>query len=148
MQINPPNYLVSKTINCWNCDKDMAVVAVMSPNIIEDEADGQICILSDITCLPENLLKMINERFPFFRLKYSKEADSEYYANICPSCGMLSGDFFLHNEPGGPFFPVTKEEAQELMIEQLSIETPVEVEAGYHVGPGELIMEFGKRKAL
>lgn len=148
MQINPPIYLVSKTIKCWKCQEDMPAVALVSPDNSEEEANGCVCILSDVTCLPEYLLQMINERFPFFHLKYSKEADSEYYANTCPSCEMLSGDFFLHNEPGGPFFPVTEEEAQELMIEQLPIKAPVEIEAGYHVGPGELIMEYGKRKLL
>jgi hypothetical protein len=126
----------------------MSAVAIISPNTSEKEADGYICILSDITCLPEKLLKMINERFPFFRLEYSNTTESEYYANTCPSCGMLSGDFFLHNEPGRPFFPETKEEAQELMIEQLPVKIPIEIDAGYHVGPGELIMEHGKRKTL
>ena len=148
MQINSPIYLVSKTIKCWKCQEDMPTVALVSPNNSEEEANGYNCILLDITCLPEKLLRMINERFPFFRLEYSNTTKSKYYANVCPSCEMLSGDFFLHNEPGGPFFPETKEEAQELMIEQLTIETPVEIDAGYHVGPGELIMEYGKRKTL
>ena len=28
-----------------------------------------------------------------------------YYANHCERCEALQGDFYLHSEPGGAFFP-------------------------------------------
>jgi hypothetical protein len=35
---------------------------------------------------------------------YSKEAGSKYWANTCPFCKSVQGDYFLHAEPEGPFF--------------------------------------------
>lgn len=143
MQIRPPVYLVSKTIACWKCREDMPAVAIIAPNVFKE--DGQVCILSNIQSLPENLLMFIKKRFPSFKLKYSSITQSEYFANICIKCGKLSGDFYLHSEPGGPFFPMTEEEAQCLTVEQIPIDAPIEIEAGFHIGAGDLILEHGKK---
>jgi hypothetical protein len=35
---------------------------------------------------------------------YSKAAGHKYKGNICPFCDSLQGDFYLYNEPDGPFF--------------------------------------------
>ena len=45
----------------------------------------------------ENKPRTIQER-------YSRTAGEEYLANTCPFCESLQGDFFLYNEPDGPFF--------------------------------------------
>lgn len=37
--------------------------------------------------------------------RYSRTTDSKYWANTCPNCRRLQGDFFVFNEPGGAFFP-------------------------------------------
>ena len=36
--------------------------------------------------------------------RYSKTAGHKYWANTCPYCKAIQGDFFLYNEPDGPFF--------------------------------------------
>ncbi len=143
MQINSPIYLASKTVGCWKCQERMFAVAIIAPNVSEEE--GQVCILCDIKSLPENLLMFIEKRFPSFILKHSNTVKSEYYGNTCPKCGVLYGDFYLHSEPGGAFFPMSEEEAQCLTVEQFPIDTPIEVESGFHVGRGDLILEYGKK---
>jgi len=142
-RINPPLFLASTVIGCWHCGADMPAVALVAPNVPETE--GTVCILSDIRQLPQSVLTFIHNRFPTFKLKYSKMARSEYYANTCPKCGVLSGDFYLHAEPGAPFFPTDAEEAAELTIEQIPISQSIEVQAGHGMGVGKLILECAKR---
>ncbi|HHW57747.1 MAG TPA: hypothetical protein GXX15_08810 [Clostridia bacterium] len=36
--------------------------------------------------------------------RYSKTVGHKYWANVCPYCGSVQGDWFLHEESEGPFF--------------------------------------------
>jgi hypothetical protein len=142
-RIDSPLYLASTVIACWRCGAHMPAVAVIAANVAD--AEGTICIVSDIHDLPQPILAFIQSRFPTFQFRYSKTTKSKYYANTCPKCGVLSGDFYLHCEPGAPFFPTDEKEAGELSIESIPMKGPVKVAAGLSVGPGELILEHAKR---
>lgn len=122
----------------------MPAVGLIAPNV--PEAEGEACIFSDITELPAPVLAFIQRRFPTFKRKFSKTARSEYVANTCPKCGVMSGDFYLHSEPGGPFFPTTEEEAQRLTIEEIPLPASIQVRANVGMGVGDLILEYGKRR--
>lgn len=122
----------------------MPAVAIIAPNV--PEAEGEPCTLSDVGSLPGPMRTFIQKRFPTFRLKYSKTTRSEYYASTCPNCGVLSGDFYLHSEPGAPFFPTTEEEAARLTVEEIPVASPVDVEAALGMGTAHLILENAKRK--
>jgi len=143
-RIEPPLYLASTTISCWRCGADMPAVCLIAPRVPETE--GEVCILSDIMDLPALVLSFIQKRFPSFKRKFSKATQSEYYANTCPKCGVLSGDFYLHWEPGGPFFPESEEDAACLTIEEIPIAGPVEVDAGLGMGCGDLILQQAKKR--
>jgi hypothetical protein len=132
-------------IDCWKCRKRMPVVAILAPNI--EDTDNQVCVLSDIVVLPEEVLGYVQERVPTFCFRYSKTIGSKYFANTCPSCGSLSGDFFLHSEPGAPLFPTNEQEASLLYLTQIPIQGPVRVHAGFHMGTGELILCNAKQIA-
>jgi len=123
----------------------MPAVAILAPNV--EDTDNEVCILSDIVGLPEEVLNYIQKRVPTFKFKYSKTVGSEYFANTCPSCGSLSGDFFLHSEPGAPFFPTDEQEASFLYRTEIPIVGPVHVRAGIHVGTGDLILNHAKQIA-
>ena len=69
---------------------------------------------------------------PTFKFKYSKTIGSKYFANTCPICGVISGDFFLHSEPGVPFFPTDEEEASLLYQAEIPLEGPIIVHSGLH----------------
>ena len=140
-RIDPPLYFASTTIACWRCGADMPAVAIIAPNVPGTE--GSVCILSDILSLPGGVRAFIQKRFPTFKLTYSKTIRSKYYANTCPKCGVLSGDFFLHSEPGSPFFPESEEEAAHLTLVKIPMDGPIEVEAGLGMGVGEIILEHG-----
>ncbi len=145
LKIHPPLYLVGMKIHCWKCQNRMSVVAILAPNI--EGADNEVCILSDIVNLPGEILSYIQARVPTFKFKYSKTVGSKYYANTCSSCGVISGDFFLHSEPGAPFFPTNGKEASFLYQTEIPADGTILVQAGFHMGTGELILNHAKQIA-
>lgn len=142
MILDPPIHLITGATGCWRCGTSMIVVAIMEEGKTDSERGPGI--LTNIRELPPEILQYVCRRFPTFKLKYSKTIGSKYYANTCPKCGVLSGDFFLHSEPGAPFFPTEPAEAQQLTIEKLPIDREVSVEAGCGYGTGGLILQFAK----
>lgn len=147
MKIFKPLYMAGKKISCWKCGERMSVIALIAPKTDDPDVDDGVCILSSIKDMPKDLLEYIQSRVPNFQMKYSKTVEDSYYANTCPKCSSLSGDFFLHSEPGGPFFPTDEDEAKELYVIELPITDPVEIECIYSVGTGELILENAQRIA-
>lgn len=153
LKISPPLYLVGMKMDCWKCGSRMSVVALVAPSVEEvyeeeyEDDEEAILILTDIKRLPENILEYLRKRAPTFRLKYSKTVGEKYFANTCPGCGMLSGDFCLHSEPGAPFFPTDEEEAKSLYLTEMPIDSPVYIDSSFHVGAGELIVGHAQRIA-
>ena len=145
LKILPPLYLVGMKIACWRCGDKMPAVALVAPNV--EDIEGEVCVLTDIVGLPKEIIEYVQKRVPTFKFKYSKTVGSKYYANTCPSCGMLSGDFFLHSEPGAPFFPMDEKEAACLYLTEVPIKSPMLVQAGFHVGTGDLIVNHARRIA-
>jgi len=80
----------------------MSVITLLAPKV--EGAHGEICNLSKITYLPKNILSFVQSRVPSFKLRRSKTTGSRHYANTCPKCGVLYGDWYLHSEPGAAFF--------------------------------------------
>ena len=153
IQLDGPLYLVGMKIHCWKCQGRMSAVALMcnyreeNPNESEkdSEVEDELCVLSEIESLPEDILSNVTQRVPTFKLTFSKTVQRKYFANTCPSCSILSGDFFLHSEPGAPFFPTSAEEAAELYITEVPYKSPAKVYAGLHFGSGDLILENAKK---
>ena len=142
LKIRPPLYLIGKTILCWRCEAKMPAVALLAPHVADTE--GNTCVLSDIYELPNEVLLFIKKRVPTFKLKYSKTVGQKYYANTCPKCGVLSGDFFLHSEPGAPFFPIDNKAANTLYMTEIPLSHPVTVKASINMGTGDLILKHAK----
>ena len=143
LHINSPLYLVGKKIYCWNCEEKMPAIALIAPNV--DDVEGEICILSDIQELPREVYFFIKNKVPSFKMKYSKMAGHKYLGNTCPKCGLLSGEFFLHAEPGGPFFPEDEKDAKSLYIREIPLSGSIIVTASCSTGCGDLILNNAKR---
>ena len=62
LTIEPPLYLIGKMYSCWRCGTKMPVVTILAPKV--EDTDGEICILSEITELPDAVLAYIQERVP------------------------------------------------------------------------------------
>lgn len=144
LTVSPPIYMVGMKIGCWKCGERMPVVALLAPTV---EGIDEACVLSDVVALPGDILSYVQKRVPTFQFRYSKTVKAKYFANICPNCGTLSGDFFLHSEPGAPFFPTCEEEARLLYLTEVPVQGPVCIRASFHVGTGELILDHAKRIA-
>lgn len=72
--------------DCWKCGKEM-VVFKWCHGRIEGEIEKP----------PEPIPKTIKER-------YTSTSDETYWANVCPHCDNVQGDWFLSVEPDSPFF--------------------------------------------
>jgi hypothetical protein len=143
LTIDPPLYLVGKMHSCWRCRARMPVVAILAPKVVA--AEGEVCILSEITQLPEAIVAYIQKRVPTFKLTYSKTIEQKYFANTCPKCTMLSGDFHLHEEPGAPFFPTDEHEAASLYMTELPLPGRIHACASFSIGCGDLILKNARR---
>lgn len=72
--------------DCWKCEEPILVFSW--PN-------------KDASDLDSDSFKNKPDSIKFV---FSKTKGTEYWANTCPFCEALQGDFFLYNEPDGPFF--------------------------------------------
>ncbi len=142
LKVSPPLYLIGMRIPCWRCECKMSVVTLLAPHV--EDTEGEVCILSNIEKLPHEVLTYIQKRVPTFKLKSSKMAGTKYYANTCPECGVIFGDFFLHAEAGAPFFPTDEKEAKALYVAEIPLSNAVDIGASLNKGVGELILENGK----
>jgi hypothetical protein len=143
LRIEPPLYMIGKKLHCWRCQTKMPVIALLAPHVAN--ADGQVCVLGHIEGMPQEMLSFIQQKVPTFRFRTSQMGGSRYFANTCPKCRVISGHFFLHSEPGAPFFPTSEEEAKSLYITEIPVSDSVEIDASPGVGIGELILENAKR---
>lgn len=118
--IRKPYILALSTRVCWKCNKEIPVVAPGAVNYYylddadEDHPDDNELIwlkgesptlFSDVEYLDPGMVDYLQEHYPFYKYTYSKFIDSSYWGNTCKYCGVLQGDNFLHNEPGGSFCP-------------------------------------------
>ena len=135
--------MIGLKTSCWRCGAKMPVIALLAPKV--DDTEDQVCILSGIDDIPSEVLSFIQSKVPTFILKYSKTVGRKYFANTCPKCRVIYGDFFLHDEPGAPFFPSDEKEAKSLYIKEIPLSKPVEISAGLGLGVGEIILSNAKK---
>jgi len=141
--VRPPLYLIGMKTPCWRCEAKMSVITLLAPHVRDTE--NEICLLSNIQKLPDEVLSFIQKKVPTFKLKSSKTAGMSYYANTCPKCRVIFGDFFLQAEPGAPFFPTDEDEAKSLYMKEIPLSKKIEVEASLSMGVGHLILSNAKR---
>jgi hypothetical protein len=139
----PPVYPVHSTTACWKCGAQQPVAAILAVNV--EGAGGEVCIFSGVTRLPPDLLAYVRKRRPTYRLSYSRTAGMKYFANTCGSCGALFGDFYLHDEPGGAFFPDSEEDAARMRVEEIPLRSEIRIAGSPGVGTGDMIIQHARR---
>jgi Competence protein CoiA-like family len=72
--------------DCWKCGKEMLIFVWRGDSIHNDKSPNGI------------------EKPKTIQFRYSKMAGTEYWANTCPYCNSIQGDFFLYSEPDSPLF--------------------------------------------
>ena len=144
-KIHSPLYLVTAYWPCWQCETKIPLAALLAAKV--DENSGEACMLSNITQLPDEVLAFIQQRVPSFKYAYSKTMASKYFANTCPGCGEIQGDYYLHSESGSPFFPFDKKAARLLYMSIIPLAEPVVIDATYRTGSScDIILANAKRE--
>lgn len=151
--IKRPCYAAVSTRSCWKCGADIPLIAIAAEHILQrDEETGvwafleddDLMLFSNILKLPGAILRPLQERYPFFKKAYSATARQSYIGNTCTHCGALQGDFFNHCEPGGAFFPMSEEEAQQIRLIELPFAYDFVIDAS--CGWSEFIGEYSPRE--
>ena len=153
--IKSPVSIALNSSDCYKCANKTAVISFASSNFYylstdanEDEkwfrADG-LSFFSMPIFIENELAGKINRLFPNYKIAYSKTAESSYWANLCENCGALQGDFFLHSEPGGAFFPLEIEEYEQLTFITVPSKFDVEIDADYSwLSNADVIPKYAK----
>lgn len=71
---------------CWKCGESIIIFKWTSP-----------LISGPIDVPPEPIPSTLKER-------YTSTSNETYWANVCPKCDSVQGDFFINCEPESPFF--------------------------------------------
>ncbi|WP_425390791.1 DUF5710 domain-containing protein [Ekhidna sp.] len=155
-----PFYIAKNQRKCWRCSELTTVVSLASNRFFEldylneggnDEAiawfpQNYFTFFSSPTYINKETIDLISQKFPFYKLGFSKTINGKYWANHCEKCNSLQGDFFNHNEPGGAFSPMSIEECQQITL----MEVPAKFDLAIQAGTGwsslnEEIIELSKR---
>lgn len=154
LRLFTPIYLLLSQTKCYRCGR-MSPVAAMAAETFAEIADekgpaiaaasDEPIIVHDVTELPPELLAAVRAIQPFYEKRLSRTAGCEYFMNVCCHCRAHFGDFYLHCEPDGPFFPIEEEDVQAVQVRPLPLAGPLDLVAGYGRGTGREILAKGQR---
>jgi hypothetical protein len=109
-------WIVSSNTGCWKCDRPTTAFTLAVPSGHETlEGDdlgdewvehGHLALLSYVTDVSPEVLTETSQICIGWGNDFSKTTQGRYWMNHCRSCGIKQGDFSLHSEPGGAFFPL------------------------------------------
>jgi hypothetical protein len=150
--VRKPYFLAVNTIACWRCGGVTPMIALGAKNYYEfryeDENDpdnlrrhwrklNDATLFSDAVVIDPVVTEYLHQRHPFYKLTYSKMQERSTYANTCPSCKVLQGEWHNHSDFGGAFFsdPFDKQPIQVKII-------PLDIEFDYHIDADHGGMEY------
>lgn len=119
-------YVVESLAVCWKCQRLTPVFCLASDDHEYGYDAESFTTYSDLASPPVAVRQMIERRFPSYHKDFSRTAGGRYYMNHC-TCGAKLGDFYLHSEPGGAFFPTSQDELVGMKIHTISAE-PAKIE--------------------
>lgn len=151
-QVRSPYYYVVESLSdCWKCNALTRVFSfklpeeheafqhieddeeefALSKNLGEWQSHGYRGTASNISSLSPPVVRQILRFTESFRLTYSKTAGIRYFMNHCQHCGAKLGDFFMHGEPGGAFFPTSPEQAKKMILFRVNERFDANCDVGY-----------------
>jgi hypothetical protein len=149
LELKPPIFTVESRSACWKCDTVVPVATIACTRFTDSEGetgDGEetLYLFSGIDWLPEPALEALRRVNPGYRMRFSKTAGCEYFMNHCP-CGAQLGDFFMHSEPGGAFFPMDEDSARRITLRGLAVDGSMEMSGDPGTSVPNLIWEYARR---
>lgn len=143
---------------CWSCKQDTILIAIGAEQFLQGEYtddvsedkewifEKQLVLFSDVTYLPLFVANEITKRYKFYRHVFSENYGTEYWANHCIHCNTLQDDWSNHNQPGGAFFPCSREEAKVIDLIKINVKHDFPIIGGYALGDSnDLISKYSKR---
>ena len=146
-------YLAETTVQCFmkNCQSSTRVYSVLLPKSFETwepEQHGSDVgwwlswdnpsFVSYAMELSESVRNDVMQLTKNYYPDFSKTMNSIYWMNHCDSCGIKQGDWPLHDEPGGGFFPTDTVEARRITLRHIS--NPFLGHGGVSQDDGELYL--------
>lgn len=117
---------------CHKCNQATRVSAIGLAGYDEHDSEDDLTIpvddgilLTQVTALNKGAAGALAAHSPWLQLGHSHTAGSSYLANHCEHCDALIGAWFI-SKPGEAFFPISDEEAAQLIVTW--IELPIELE--------------------
>lgn len=151
-ELVPPVFSVESRTACWKCGTDTRVATVAATSFVclsepEGRIEPNLYLFSGIWHLPSQLLEAMRQINTGYRRRFSKTAVANYFMNNC-SCGAQLGDFFMHSEPGGAFFPMSPDAARAIRLRQLDVRGRLAIGASPSMACPNLILDYGQRVTL
>ncbi len=153
IKVSSPIYLLRASETCWECGSRQEVIALATrhlsdciPEANDLHGDDEPLILDNIIEMPQAILDYIRSIHPQYEKRPNKTAGFSYYVNTCP-CGAHFGDYVLHLDPHGAFWPENKEQAGRITIEELPFTGVFDFVCSYGIGLGVFIFENARRRS-
>jgi len=138
-----PFYLIESTEVCYKCRSQSKVITFGASGCEgQEENEKELVKFQYIAVLPDRLKNLVNEKYQKYYIDWSNTTKSFYYINHCEHCGAILGDFYMHNEPEGAFFPKTPEEAKEILVLELKTDGFVKLNGEPSWGTMEFILQY------
>jgi len=154
-----PFYIGINKKHCWKCFEPTTVVALASNHFYifdyPDDEDVKSWIKQDYFSffnmpgyIEDEVAQLIQSKYPFYKLGFSKTVNGKYWANHCERCNALQGDFFMHEEPGGEFYPVEIEECKKIILKEVPYKFDLKIDASTSWSSNESqIWRFSQKKS-
>lgn len=149
----PKFYLVMASVECYKCGEVAKVYCVASDKyeMIEKDDDSEdesnvFTAYSSLKNIPAELESIIQLQCVTYFKDFSRTTKGNYYINHCASCRAKIGDHFLHDEPGGAFFPTDEGQGKDIKLFQITAgENKVPLTATPNLHVPDYISKFAKR---
>jgi hypothetical protein len=144
--IRSPIYVAETNTHCWKCGGWTVVVAIGAEDVeFDGERTRELVLVSDVDELPGEIAALVARRWPLYRVAYSKTLGGRYYMNHCEKCGATQGDFFLHSEHGGAFFPNDAAAARRIVAHKLLLSGSFSLRATASISSPNLLHKYATR---
>ncbi|WP_205508848.1 DUF5710 domain-containing protein [Longitalea arenae] len=153
--ILPRDLVIALTARiCWKCNHNNQVIAIGANSFYEkgfnDEENKQIwdkhdffTLFQNIKIISGSLLHILTEQYPNYKLGYSKTVGGKYWSNHCSQCKAIQGDWFLFDEPGSAFTPLSPQEASRISLKKIHLPFDTMINGTFSLGDHlDLIQDY------
>jgi hypothetical protein len=125
-------YVLHSITGCWRCGGGSLVYALMV------SSGARIDVVQNVQRISREAYFVLKAQYPLYAPDFSQTQQARVFMNHCGNCRAKLGDYFLHCEPGGSFWPLSGEEASDLVLRKFA--TPIQIAGQRGNGFGKLLL--------